>query len=200
MSRSSGGAFGAPSECPIARLACPPPLPSCVCGVGQPASIWCANSDSGLPRVSISRLSWCSCVALVLRQSLAAGVGHEPQSLSDMRRPDARSRNTGRCKGITTTFQIRLNKVEPAMSNRCINLLSKDDWMAALGDEVEPDGPQVAGVGSTFTFTGDAERLAGTTTCPNRSVLGPSGKVEGAAPSTNAGEEVALCVARQVSG
>jgi len=52
----------------------------------------------------------------------------------------------------------------------------------------------------TGTFAGDAEWLAGATTCPNRSVIGPSGATQGNAPSADAGKEVALVVSAQVVG
>jgi hypothetical protein len=55
------------------------------------------------------------------------GVGHEPQSLSDVRSADARSRHTDRPAGVVFTFQVSLNKVEPSVVNRCFNLFSKDD-------------------------------------------------------------------------
>jgi hypothetical protein len=54
-------------------------------------------------------------------------VSHEPQSLSDVRGADARSRHTDRPAGVVFAFQVSLNKVEPAVVNCCFNLLSKDD-------------------------------------------------------------------------
>jgi hypothetical protein len=42
--------------------------------------------------------------------------------------------------------------------------------------------------------------LAGATSCPNRSIVGPSGKSEGETPSGDAREEVALGVASEVIG
>jgi hypothetical protein len=69
--------------------------------------------------------------------SLAVGVGHEVKSLSDVRRADARSRETDRPCGVTDSFQVILNKVEPVMSDRAFNLFAKDDARAADVDEVE---------------------------------------------------------------
>jgi hypothetical protein len=57
----------------------------------------------------------------------AIGVGHEPQSVSDMRCADARSRYTDRPDGVISRFHISLNKVEPTVTNRSANLFSKDD-------------------------------------------------------------------------
>ena len=55
-------------------------------------------------------------------------------------------------------------------------------------------------VTAAFLRSGGREGLTGTTTRPNRSVIGPSGKPEGKAPSANSGEEVTLGVSRKVSG
>lgn len=57
----------------------------------------------------------------------AVVVGHEPQSVSDMRCADARSRYTDRPDGVISRFHIRLNKVEPTVVNRSANLFSKDN-------------------------------------------------------------------------
>jgi hypothetical protein len=54
---------------------------------------------------------------------------------------DARSRETDRPEGVAFSFQVRLNKVEPAVPNRCFNLLTKDNVRLALLDDVEPCGP-----------------------------------------------------------
>jgi hypothetical protein len=47
---------------------------------------------------------------------------------------------------------------------------------------------------------GCAEWLAGATSCPNRSVVGPSCEAKGNAPSADAGEEMALSVTSQIVG
>ena len=57
----------------------------------------------------------------------AIAVGHEPQSVSDMRCANARSRYTDRPDGVISRFHIRLNKVEPTVVNRSANLFSKDN-------------------------------------------------------------------------
>jgi hypothetical protein len=69
------------------------------------------------------------------------GVGHEPHSLSDMRRADTASWQYGRPHGVTFRFQVSENSVEPAPSDRRFNLLSKDRCRAALADETEPMRP-----------------------------------------------------------
>jgi hypothetical protein len=45
-----------------------------------------------------------------------------------------------------------------------------------------------------------AEWLAGARTCPNRSVIWPSGEAQGETPPTDAGEEVALIEPSEVGG
>jgi hypothetical protein len=91
-----------------------------------------------------------------------------------------------------------LNKVKPAVVNRCFNLLSKNDWRAALADEIEPVGPEVAFVGGAATGAGGTKRLARTTTCPNRSVIGPSGESEGVTPDADSGKKMTLNISPKV--
>ena len=74
-------------------------------------------------------------------QSLVVGVTHEEYALSDVRGTDARSRDTSCCEGVIDSFHVSLNKVEPAVPNRCFNLFTKDDRRAALFDKVEPVRP-----------------------------------------------------------
>jgi len=132
--------------------------------------------------------------------SFALGVGHEPKALSDMGRLDARSRDTDRPAGVAFAFQVRLNKVEPAVPNRCFNLLTKNNSRPALANEIEPDGPQVAFVGNAAPRSGNAERLAGAGACPYGPVVGPLGKAQGVAPDADSGKEMALGVVFNVIG
>ena len=71
----------------------------------------------------------------------AVGVGHPVESLSDMRGADARSADICRSCGVSRSFQVSLYKVEPTEAVLTRNLLSKDDWRAALADEVVKRGP-----------------------------------------------------------
>jgi hypothetical protein len=50
----------------------------------------------------------------------------------------------------------------------------------------------VAFIGGAESGAGARERLARATTCPNRSVIGPSGESEGVAPDADSGEKMAL--------
>jgi hypothetical protein len=52
-----------------------------------------------------------------------------------VRGADAASWKYGRPAGVAFLFQVRENSVDPAPSNCRLNLLSTDDWRAALGDE-----------------------------------------------------------------
>lgn len=116
-----------------------------------------------------------------------------------MRRPEARSRETDRPEGVTDSFHVSLNKVEPAVADRCFNLLTKDDARLALADEVEPDRPEVSIVGAALAFPSRTEGLTGTGTGPNRSIIGPPGEPESVGPYADAGEEMALGVPSKIA-
>lgn len=122
----------------------------------------------------------------------------EPESLSDVRSADACSRETNRPDGVAFSFHVIANKVEPPVGNRAFNLLTKEDWRAALADEVIPRWPKMAGIGAAIFGTRRTEGLTRTTARPNRSVIGPSGKSEGVTPTADPGKEVALGEASQV--
>src|SRR5262245_37959077 len=126
----------------------------------------------------------------------AFGVGHEPQSLPDVRSADARSAKIRRPNGVTRSFQVIRHGIEPLKGNLARNLLSKHDWRAALADEPKPVGPEMALVLEAFPLARRTERLTGTTTRPNRST--PPGKLESKIPSSDPGEEVAAFVSDKV--
>jgi hypothetical protein len=69
------------------------------------------------------------------------GVGHPERSVSDVRRTDARRRERDTPEGVVQSFHISLYKVDPRLDSLCRNLLSKDDWRSALGDEPVEGGP-----------------------------------------------------------
>jgi hypothetical protein len=91
-----------------------------------------------------------------------------------------------------------LNKVDPRLDSCARNLLSIDLCRAALRNEPVPEGPKVPLVSKSKSCACRAERLARTGTSPNRSVVGPSSEPKRERPSTDSGEEVALCIASQV--
>ena len=124
--------------------------------------------------------------------SRAVGVGHEEESLPDVRRPDARSAQIRSPNGVTRSFQVSVYSVEPTEAVSARNLLSKDDWRAALFDEPEPLGPEMALVSHAFPFSSSAEGLAGTRAGPNGNVIWPAGEPERIGPDANSGKGVEL--------
>jgi hypothetical protein len=91
-----------------------------------------------------------------------------------------------------------LYKVDPRLCILARNLLSKDDWRAALANEVEKCGPKVPLVIKPSSFACLAERLARTGTGPNRSVITESGASKRVAPDADSSEEVTLGISAQV--
>jgi hypothetical protein len=81
--------------------------------------------------------------------------------LANVRRADARSAQIGGPDSIGHCFQVSSNSMEPFTSSLACNLLSKDNWRAALTDELGEDGPEMALVGGSESFACDAEGLAG---------------------------------------
>jgi len=73
--------------------------------------------------------------------SFAAGVAHEEDALSDVRCPDARSRQIGSPECKTSDFQVSLNSGQPYNASLARNLLSKEDWNFRVLDEVEEGRP-----------------------------------------------------------
>jgi hypothetical protein len=99
------------------------------------------------------------------------GLRHEVQSVSDMRRTDARSRDTDSPEAVTFSLHVMLNKIEPSVFNCAFNLFAKDNVRSALLNKFEPCWPEVALVVCSFSVAGNAEGLARTTTRPNRSII-----------------------------
>jgi hypothetical protein len=137
-------------------------------------------------------------------QSLALGVTRgasgPPQPLSDVRRAEARSAGIDRPDGVVRSFQVSVYKVEPTEAVLARNLFAKDDVRAALRDEVEEGGPEVALVVETSTLAGGAERLTWARTGPNRTLVTPPGAAQGMAPDADPGEEMALGITTKVIG
>jgi hypothetical protein len=115
-----------------------------------------------------------------------------------VRRADARNRERDCRKGVSQGFHVRLNKVAPGIGSLCRNLLSKDNWRAALRNEAVKLGPKVAVVVKAAPSARGAEWLTGARACPNRSVVGPSGEAQGVGPRSNACEKVGLREASNV--
>jgi hypothetical protein len=132
------------------------------------------------------------------------GVGHPlrapPQPLSKVRRFDACSRESGRPEGVACAFQVSRHKIEPPSPSRARNLFAKDDWRLALLDEPVEGGPKVPLVSKPALAACRAERLAGARSGPDLSTVGPPCEAQGIGPPPDAGEEVTLRIAPEVSG
>lgn len=108
-----------------------PLFPSDARGVGQPAS---ATVFLELSLFPAALFPFCAGVP-------AIGVGQPVIAISDMRRTDPRSRERDTPEGVTHAFHVSVYKVDPRLRSLACNLLSKDDWRAALVDKVLPGGP-----------------------------------------------------------
>jgi hypothetical protein len=113
-------------------------------------------------------------------------------ALSDMRRADAVCAKNGRPAGVTESFQVCENSIDPTELNRCRNLLTNDDWRTALFDETVEDGPEVPLVFRASFLSGRGEGLAGEACRPDRFVVGPAGEAEGERPSRQTCEKMML--------
>jgi hypothetical protein len=114
-----------------------------------------------------------------LSARLAVGVGHPEESVSDVRRTDARRRKRDTPEGVTQGFHVSVYKVDPRVDSLACNLLSKDDCRCALGDEVEESGPQMPLVSKPSSRACRAERLAGARACPNWAIVWPPSAAQG---------------------
>jgi hypothetical protein len=116
-------------------------------------------------------------MARVLLESKDWSVGHPVKSLPDMRRTDARSAQIGTPDSISQRFQVSAYSGEPYAAILACNLLSKDNWRAALFNEASHLGPKVSFVGLSLALSCCAKGLAGAATSPNRDTCGPSGEL-----------------------
>ena len=119
-------------------------------------------------------------------------MGHEEQPLSCVRRPDARSAQIRRPDGVTASFQVSENNVEPSEPIATRNLLSKDDWREALSDECEPCRPKMSRVENSSPLARVRERLTRATSGPDVGIIGGPGKSERLRPPADAGKEMPL--------
>jgi len=131
-------------------------------------------------------------------QSLVVGVTHPEKAISDVRRTDARRRKRDCPEGVTHGFQVNLYKVDPRFCVLARNLLSKHDWRSALLDDPMEVWPKVPLVIKPKSLACRGERLARTGTCPNRSIIWPSGAPKGERPGADSSEEMALGIGAQV--
>jgi hypothetical protein len=137
----------------------------CASGVGQPAVI---TQSIRLLRRPFNDWSPFHLLTSPPRSApVEFGDGHPVQPLPDVRGADARSAQIRRPDGVTLSFQVIVYKVKPGKGKRARNLLSSKNWRAALADEAEELGPEVALVVEAFASPGDAEPLAGTASGPD---------------------------------
>jgi hypothetical protein len=105
---------------------------------------------------------------------------------------EAASWGINRPDGVTLSFQVRRNKVEPSESVIGRNLFAKDCDRLRLADEREPDGPEMTFIGCAGSFSGNRERLARARSRPRALLVRPSGGAECVTPDSDSGEEMAL--------
>jgi hypothetical protein len=122
----------------------------------------------------------------------ASGVGNNPESIASVRRTDSASWQYGRPDGVAFALQIIGHGVKPSVPNRVCNLLAKDFCRAALADELEPIGPQVAIVFDAFLLSGRAEGLTRAASGPCGEIVRESRKTKCERPAANSSEEMAL--------
>lgn len=109
-----------------------------------------------------------------------------------MRRADAVCAEYRLPNGVTFSFQVCTNSIEPPVPNRSFNLLTKDALRATLADEPEHMRPEVSLVGVAFLLARRRVGLAGTRASPDGSIIGPSSQSKSEGPSADAREEVDL--------
>ena len=97
--------------------------------------------------------------------------------------------------GLEITYASSSYSGEPSASVAACNLLSKHDWRAALRDEPEPHGPEVARIFCAASASRCAERLTWAASSPDRRSCGPAGDLEGERPPSDPCEEVRGVVA-----
>lgn len=120
------------------------------------------------------------------------------ETLTDMRREDARSAQIRRPAGVILTFQISEYSIEPSEGNPACNLFAKDDCRMALADEGEPVWPEVARIEDAFPLPCGTEWLAWAASRPYLSVFRESREPQRERPSSDAAEEVALSISANV--
>jgi hypothetical protein len=126
-------------------------------------------------------------------------VGHEVESLPDVRSTEARSAGIDRPDGVTLSFHVSRNSVEPSKSAFRRNLFAKDRERPALADEPEELGPQVALVIEASFFARRTERLTRARPRPDFSIFWPPGFLKCITPNSDSRKKVALRVPLKIS-
>jgi hypothetical protein len=118
----------------------------------------------------------------------------EEESLPPVRSADARSAGIECPAGVSLSFQVRANNVEPREPVLARNLLAKDDVRSMVADEGGEHRPEVALVVEASSFACVTERLARARARPDGAVVGPSSEPKSVGPGSDACEEVDLRV------
>jgi hypothetical protein len=88
------------------------------------------------------------------------GVGHPPQALADVRRPNARRCKIGGPNGTANSFQRSSYSSEPNNSILARNLFAKPHWKACASDESIHLRPEVASIREPGVLTIEADESA----------------------------------------
>jgi hypothetical protein len=170
-------------------------------GLGTAANAWHVSANWLQAFSLLSRFVEYACAFSAgireLFQSPRFGLGTEVQPLPDVRSADAARSKYDLPNGVLFLFQVSLNKVEPAVSNRRCNLLAKDSSRAALADEPCPFRPEMTRVCKPRSFACRAKGRAGAASRPHFAFVGPSSLPEREAPESSASEEVALGISQK---
>jgi hypothetical protein len=122
------------------------------------------------------------------------------QSLSDVRRAEARSAQIESREGVTRCFHVRLYSVEPSERVFACNLLAKDDARTVLANEPIKGRPEVSRVSNPLSPACRAERLAWRAPSKDGPVVWPPGLPQAVGPSSNSAEPVALGKGYNIAG
>jgi hypothetical protein len=129
-----------------------------VVGVGQPAR--CTATSATLIWGSVGLRPEVIGGFGLASITVAFGVGHPVQPLSDVRGADARRAQIRRPPGVTRSFQVSAYNVPPLEGIRACNLLAHNPCRAEMADEAVEVGPEVSVIVKSFAFAGAAEWLA----------------------------------------
>jgi hypothetical protein len=157
----------------------------------------------GVPHAASFASSESIRIALPLPRSFATGACQHaapPEALPPVRSADAARSKYRLPEVVAFRFQVSLNKVEPVVSNRSINLLSKDNWRAALPDEAVKFWPEVTRVVKAPSLPGAGEGGARAASCPYPLKFGNTGVLESQGEPSDSCEEVALVIAGHIFG
>lgn len=102
--------------------------------------------------------------------------------------------------GVTRTFHVVRQSVEPSKRVLASNLLANDQVRSALAAEAKHLGPQVALVGCPFPLTGSAKGLARTGAGPDAEVVRDTSSAKSQAPDSHAREQMHLPESSEVIG